>query len=35
MVGVVSHVAALAERMPVRFVVTKGPATSTVERSEG
>ena len=25
MVGVVSHVAALAERMPVRFVVTQGP----------
>ena len=32
MVGLVSHVRDLAERMPVRFVVTKGPATSTVER---
>jgi exonuclease SbcC len=34
MVGVVSHVAALAERMPVRFVVTKGPTTSTVVRED-
>jgi exonuclease SbcC len=34
MVGLVSHVAALADRMPVRFVVTKGPTTSTVERVE-
>jgi exonuclease SbcC len=32
MVGLVSHVTALAERMPVRFMVTKGPTTSTVER---
>jgi exonuclease SbcC len=34
MVGLVSHVAALADRMPVRFIVTKGPITSTVERME-
>jgi exonuclease SbcC len=31
-VGLVTHVAELAERMPVRFVVHKGPATSTVTR---
>jgi exonuclease SbcC len=31
-VGIISHVAALAERVPVRFEVTKGPHTSTVER---
>lgn len=34
MVGVISHVPELAERVPVRFVVTKGVATSTVERQE-
>ena len=32
MVGVVSHVRELAERLPVRFEVRKGPATSTVTR---
>lgn len=31
-VGLVTHVAELAERMPVRFLVHKGPATSTVTR---
>jgi len=32
MVGVVSHVRELAERLPVRFEVAKGPTTSTVTR---
>jgi exonuclease SbcC len=32
MVGVITHVRELAERIPVRFIVTKGPRTSTVER---
>src|SRR5688572_19568608 len=32
MVGVVTHVSELASRVPVRFVVRKGPGTSTVER---
>ena len=32
MVGVVSHVRELAERLPVRFEVRKGPSTSTVVR---
>lgn len=32
LVGIVTHIEALAERMPVRFAVTKGPATSRVER---
>jgi len=32
MVGLVSHVRELADRMPVRFEVTKGPGTSTVAR---
>ncbi len=32
MVGVVTHIRELAERMPVRFEVSKGPTTSTVER---
>lgn len=32
MVGIISHVADLAERVPVRFEVTKGPSTSTIER---
>ncbi len=32
LVGIVTHIEALAERMPVRFVVTKGPSTSSVER---
>ncbi|MFN3219118.1 MAG: AAA family ATPase [Acidimicrobiales bacterium] len=35
MVGVVTHIRDLAERMPVRFEVTKGPTTSTVERVAG
>lgn len=32
MVGMVSHVRDLAERLPTRFEVRKGPATSTVTR---
>jgi exonuclease SbcC len=32
MVGVVTHVAELAERMPVRFEVTKGAASASIER---
>ncbi len=32
MVGLISHVAELAERVPVRFEVTKGPAGATVTR---
>lgn len=32
MVGLISHVPELAERLPVRFAVSKGPAGSTVER---
>ena len=32
LVGIVTHIEPLAERMPVRFAVTKGPNTSTVER---
>lgn len=32
MVGVVSHVRDLAERLPVRFEVAKGPTTATVVR---
>jgi exonuclease SbcC len=31
-VGIVTHVRDLAERVPVRFEVTKGPRTSTVTR---
>jgi exonuclease SbcC len=31
-VGIVTHVPELAERMPVRFEVTKGPETSSVAR---
>ena len=31
MIGIVTHVADLAERMPARFEVSKGPVTSTVE----
>lgn len=34
MVGLVSHVRELADRMPVRYVVEKGPSTSTVSRVE-
>jgi exonuclease SbcC len=34
MVGLVSHVPEIAERVPVRFEVTRGPTTSTVERVE-
>ena len=33
-VGIVTHVRDLAERMPVRFEVQKGPAGSTVDRVE-
>ncbi len=32
MVGIISHVADLADRVPVRFEVTKSPGTSTIER---
>jgi exonuclease SbcC len=32
LVGLVSHVGEIAERVPVRFEVTKGTATSTVDR---
>jgi exonuclease SbcC len=31
-VGIVTHVRDLAERMPVQFVVSKGPKTAAVER---
>ena len=31
-VGIVTHVRELAERLPVRFEVRKGPATATVDR---
>ena len=34
MVGLVTHIRELADRMPVRFEVTKGPRTSSVERIE-
>jgi len=33
MVGVVTHVATLAERMPVRFEVTKDARSARVERA--
>ena len=32
MVGVITHVAALAERVPVRFVVSRNARTSSVTR---
>jgi exonuclease SbcC len=32
MVGVITHVAALAERVPVRFLVSRNARTSTVVR---
>jgi len=32
MVGLVTHVRELADRLPVRFEVTKGPDGATVER---
>jgi DNA repair protein SbcC/Rad50 len=32
MVGIITHVRELAERVPVRFEVRKGPRTSTIER---
>jgi DNA repair protein SbcC/Rad50 len=35
MVGVVTHVRDLAERIPVRFEVRRGPAGSTVRRIDG
>lgn len=34
MVVIVTHIRELADRMPVRFEVAKGPTTSTVERKE-
>ncbi len=34
MVIVVTHIAALAERLPTRFIVGKGPSGSTVTRTE-
>ncbi len=34
MIGIVTHVRDLAERLPVRFEVTKGPTSSTVELVE-
>lgn len=34
MVVIVTHIRDLAERIPVRFEVTKGPTTSSVERKE-
>ena len=34
MVGVISHVRELAERVPVRFEIAKAPGTSTVRRIE-
>ena len=33
-VGVITHVRELADRMPVRYRVVKGPRTATVERIE-
>ncbi|MDA3038239.1 MAG: SMC family ATPase [Actinomycetota bacterium] len=32
LIGIVTHIDALAERMPVRYQVSKGPASSSVER---
>jgi exonuclease SbcC len=32
MVGLITHVSDLAERVPVQYRVTKGPRTSTIER---
>jgi exonuclease SbcC len=32
MVGLVTHVAALSDRVPVRYVVSKGPRTATVDK---
>jgi exonuclease SbcC len=32
MVGIVTHVRDLADRVPVRYEVVKGPRTSTVTR---
>jgi DNA repair exonuclease SbcCD ATPase subunit len=32
MVGLISHVAELAERVPVRFIVHREPGGSTVEK---
>jgi exonuclease SbcC len=31
-VGIVTHVRELADRMPVRFEVTKGPETASIEK---
>jgi exonuclease SbcC len=35
MIGIITHVPALAERVPVRFVVSRAGATSTVRREGG
>jgi exonuclease SbcC len=35
MVGVITHVAALAERIPVRFALRRTQRTSTIERADG
>jgi DNA repair protein SbcC/Rad50 len=35
MVGVVTHVRELADRLPVRFEVRKGGGSATVERVDG
>jgi exonuclease SbcC len=34
MVGVVTHVSSLAERIPTRFVVSRDAQTSTIVRQE-
>ncbi len=35
MVGIVTHVPALAERMPVRFRVTRTDRSAQVDREDG
>ena len=35
MVGVITHVAALAERIPVRFELRRDQRTSTIRRADG
>jgi DNA repair protein SbcC/Rad50 len=35
MIGIITHVPALAERVPVRFVVSRAGATSTIRREGG
>jgi len=34
-IGLITHVKDLAEQVPVRFEVRKGPAGATVERTDG